>query len=147
MTHSPILSGTVIHGFGRGRQLLGYPTANLCLDTLSYEVSSQVSPGVYAGVASVNGGPWYPMSLSVGTNPTFGDVENKTFEAYLHNVFPADFYDSKLTLVLLRYLEPQKPCKNKDDLRVYISSLVSQTDSLLNEPEFQHYLSQNKNVT
>lgn len=58
--------GMVTHGAGRGAKL-GFPTANLgAVDTLL------PSPGVYAGLAHTQGGPW-PAAINLGANPTFGE--------------------------------------------------------------------------
>lgn len=77
----PSMRGTIVHGLKRGREM-GYPTANLAAD------SEGLAPahGVYAGWLvdfSVPGTPRYPAAISVGTNPTFDDVEVPQVEAYV----------------------------------------------------------------
>lgn len=77
----PSMRGTIVHGLKRGREM-GYPTANLAAD------SEGLAPahGVYAGWLvdfSVPGTPRYPAAISVGTNPTFDDVEVTQVEAYV----------------------------------------------------------------
>lgn len=77
----PCVRGEVVHGLRRGREL-GYPTANLAAE------SEGLAPGegVYAGWLtdrSAPGQPRYPAAISVGTNPTFGDVAVKQVEAYV----------------------------------------------------------------
>ncbi|BDZ47688.1 bifunctional riboflavin kinase/FAD synthetase [Naasia aerilata] len=78
---APCVRGEVVHGLRRGREL-GYPTANLAAE------SEGLAPGdgVYAGWLtdrSAPGRPRYPAAISVGTNPTFGDVALKQVEAYV----------------------------------------------------------------
>jgi riboflavin kinase/FMN adenylyltransferase len=78
---APSVRGEVVPGLRRGREL-GYPTANLAAE------SEGLAPGegVYAGWLtdrSAPGEPRYPAAISVGTNPTFGDVLVKQVEAYV----------------------------------------------------------------
>ena len=75
--HVPTVSGLVVHGFKRGREL-GYPTANLALDAEGFVPGD----GVYAGWL-VDGGVRYPAAISVGNNPTFEGVPKKQVEAYV----------------------------------------------------------------
>lgn len=73
----PKVGGEVVHGHKRGREL-GFPTANIGHD------SSMLIPGdgVYAGWFSDNGHK-YMAAISVGTNPTFEGVTERTVEAHL----------------------------------------------------------------
>ncbi|MFC9917813.1 bifunctional riboflavin kinase/FAD synthetase [Agromyces binzhouensis] len=75
--HVPTVSGIVVHGFKRGREL-GYPTANLALDSEGFVPGD----GVYAGWL-IDGGVRYPAAISVGDNPTFEGVPKKQVEAYV----------------------------------------------------------------
>ncbi|GAA1056428.1 riboflavin biosynthesis protein [Agromyces luteolus] len=75
--HVPTVSGIVVHGFKRGREL-GYPTANLALDSEGFIPGD----GVYAGWL-IDGGVRYPAAISVGDNPTFEGVPKKQVEAYV----------------------------------------------------------------
>ena len=78
------LSGTVVHGAGRGHGL-GYPTANLrppagvCVP----------GEGIYAGHAIVDG-ERLVGAISVGTNPTFGE-NPLSVEAYVLD-YSGDLY-------------------------------------------------------
>ncbi|WP_395243564.1 bifunctional riboflavin kinase/FAD synthetase [Agromyces sp. MMS24-K17] len=75
--HTPTVSGIVVHGAARGREL-GYPTANL-----SPESEGLIpADGVYAGWLT-DGGVRYPAAISVGNNPTFEGVPRKQVEAYV----------------------------------------------------------------
>jgi riboflavin kinase / FMN adenylyltransferase len=75
--HVPTVSGLVVHGAKRGREL-GYPTANLAPDADGFIPGD----GVYAGWL-VDGGVRYPAAISVGNNPTFEGVPRKQVEAYV----------------------------------------------------------------
>lgn len=75
--HRPTVSGVVVHGAARGREL-GFPTANLSPE------SEGLIPGdgVYAGWLT-DAGVRYPAAISVGDNPTFEGVPKKQVEAYV----------------------------------------------------------------
>ncbi|MCU1571376.1 MAG: bifunctional riboflavin kinase/FAD synthetase [Naasia sp.] len=78
---APRMRAEVVPGLRRGREL-GYPTANLAVS------AEGLAPGegVYAGWlvdTSAPGRPRYPAAISVGTNPTFDDVEIKQVEAHV----------------------------------------------------------------
>ncbi|MDR5701342.1 bifunctional riboflavin kinase/FAD synthetase [Agromyces aerolatus] len=75
--HAPTVSGIVVHGAARGREL-GYPTANLSPDSEGLIPAD----GVYAGWLT-DAGTRYPAAISVGNNPTFEGVPRKQVEAYV----------------------------------------------------------------
>ena len=74
--------GEVVRGHQRGREL-GYPTANL----EEHSEGFVPAPGVYGGTLEV-GGETYFAGISVGTNPTFTDVDRLQVEAH---ALDADF--------------------------------------------------------
>lgn len=70
------LTGTVVHGDHRGREL-GFPTANL-------EVHGGLiipADGVYSGLLST-ATQVFPAAVSIGTNPTFEGVVGRRVEAH-----------------------------------------------------------------
>ena len=75
--HAPTVSGIVVHGAARGREL-GFPTANLTPESEGLIPAD----GVYAGWLT-DAGTRYPAAISVGDNPTFEGVPKKQFEAYV----------------------------------------------------------------
>lgn len=90
--------GEVVHGLKRGRDL-GFPTANLS-PALEGFVPAE---GVYAGWLIDEGMPGdgaaeprssvrYPAAISVGTNPTFDDVDVRQVEAYVLDETDIDLY-------------------------------------------------------
>ncbi|MGO1770677.1 MAG: bifunctional riboflavin kinase/FAD synthetase [Microbacterium sp.] len=89
----PAVSGEVVHGAKRGREL-GFPTANLSPDTEGFVPAD----GVYAGWLVVRrpgselGRIRYPAAISVGANPTFGDVDQSQVEAYVLDEVDLDLY-------------------------------------------------------
>jgi riboflavin kinase/FMN adenylyltransferase len=78
------LSGTVVHGAGRGHDL-GYPTANL-QPAVGVCVPGE---GIYAGHTIVDG-KRLVSAISVGTNPTFGE-NPLSVEAYVLD-YEGDLY-------------------------------------------------------
>lgn len=76
------VEGHVVHGAARGRELLGFPTANMDLAP----GTAVPGDGVYAGwMTRLDAAPGeeirWPAAISVGTNPTFDGAE-RTVEAY-----------------------------------------------------------------
>jgi len=86
------LVGPVIHGEKRGRTI-GYPTANIGLDSLA----TIPSDGVYAGWMNVAQHRW-PAAISIGTNPTFEGVRGRQVEAYALDRDDLDLYDQEATV-------------------------------------------------
>lgn len=91
----PTLTGTVVRGAGRGKDL-GFPTANLHLA----EPLAVPGHGIYACFATVapdGEAAVYHAVTSIGVRPTFGDSNAPTIETYLLD-FDADLYDQTLRL-------------------------------------------------
>ncbi|MER7798079.1 bifunctional riboflavin kinase/FAD synthetase [Microbacterium sp. NPDC096154] len=99
----PSVIGEVVHGLKRGREL-GYPTANLSPDAEGYVPAD----GVYAGwlierspEGVLRSGVRYPAAISVGTNPTFDDVELRQVEAYVIDESGLDLYGRSVEIELV----------------------------------------------
>lgn len=69
--------GEVVHGHARGREL-GFPTANLSTETQGLIPAD----GVYAGWLIDDDERRWPAAISVGSNPTFDDIE-RVVEAHV----------------------------------------------------------------
>lgn len=96
------VSGTVVHGDHRGRQL-GFPTANLKVpDRLLVPAD-----GVYAGWAHVEAAsaPRWPAAISVGTNPTFAG-RMRHVEGHVLDRDDLDLYGRELVLEFVERLRP-----------------------------------------
>ncbi len=91
------LSGEVVHGDKRGREL-GFPTANLIPD----EMLVCPGHGVYACLA--NG---LPAAVSIGVRPTFETGRGELIEAYLLD-FDGDLYGSTMRLEFLQRLRGER---------------------------------------
>ena len=95
------LSGEVIHGDGRGRQL-GVPTANLAV----WDDHAIPKPGVYICKAYRGSDTWGAVT-NVGFRPTFeNQPEKPLIEAYLLD-FDQDFYGQTLELDFLHRLRDE----------------------------------------
>ncbi len=95
------ISGTVVHGEERGREL-GFPTANLELGPgLMFP-----GDGIYATWAHLESGS-YMAATSIGVRPTFDDGENRTIEAYLLD-FSGDIYGQTMRLEFVQYLRGEE---------------------------------------
>ncbi len=91
--HPYRISGGVRRGAGRGRTI-GFPTANLSdIETLL------PAHGVYAGVTQIKGRR-FPVAVSVGPNPTFGEHREK-IECHVDG-YSGDLYDERLSVDLIR---------------------------------------------
>ncbi|MFD5214569.1 bifunctional riboflavin kinase/FAD synthetase [Microbacterium sp. NPDC058345] len=94
------VSGEVVHGLKRGREL-GFPTANL-----SESVDALIpADGVYAGwLDDHDTGIRHPAAISVGTNPTFDDVERRQVEAHVLDAGDLDLYGHRVTVEFTDHL-------------------------------------------
>ena len=117
--HPVVLTGPVIHGFGRGSKLLGCPTANIDYKLLG-EKLRVLKNGIYFGWAQLAGeGPAYGMVTSVGWNPTFTN-QHKSIEPHILHTFDTDFYDVQISVVLCGYIRPEIAFESLDALIVCI---------------------------
>ncbi|WP_304451530.1 bifunctional riboflavin kinase/FAD synthetase [Nocardiopsis sp. YSL2] len=112
------VEGEVVHGAARGRELLGFPTANMDLapDT------AVPGDGVYAGwlsrTASQDGqeSRW-PAAISVGTNPTFDGAE-RTVEAYALDRDDLELYGVHMAVEFTHRIRGQERFDSIDELIV-----------------------------
>jgi riboflavin kinase/FMN adenylyltransferase len=96
------LSGTIVHGDERGREL-GFPTANLVPD------ETLVCPGhgVYACVAESEAFGRRAAAVSIGVRPTFNTGRGELIEAYILD-FAGDLYGGELRLDFLDRLRGER---------------------------------------
>mmetsp|Transcript_41943 Transcript_41943/g.139061 ORF Transcript_41943/g.139061 Transcript_41943/m.139061 type:complete len:171 (+) Transcript_41943:89-601(+) len=117
------LTGKVVEGFKRGSKQLGWPTANL--DPAAFESRFDASTeGVYVGWAAIRD-PTLPEEaqavhkavLSMGWNPTYTDVKQRTVEAYLcHDFCGRDFYGAEMRLMICAFLRSNVKFDSFDEL-------------------------------
>jgi len=118
------LRAEVIHGFGRGSKVLGFPTANMRIrwgddqgitktdeELAVLDFAGDIQTGIYAAYAMVEDGPdrgVYKVAMSVGWNPTFKDLKYKTIEPWILHDFEEDFYGCHLKLLVVAYIRPEE---------------------------------------
>ncbi|GAB3496265.1 bifunctional riboflavin kinase/FMN adenylyltransferase [Flexivirga lutea] len=103
--HLHDVRGVVVRGLQRGREL-GFPTANLG----GKPEGLVPADGVYVGWLVRESVPVddpehrMPAAISVGTNPTFDDVPERTVEAYVLDRDDLDLYDETVRVEFVRRL-------------------------------------------
>jgi riboflavin kinase/FMN adenylyltransferase len=107
------LTGEVVHGEARGRQL-GFPTANVAVD------DDLVFPGngVYACVATI-AGEQFAAVTNVGVRPTFGGLEPR-IEVHLIDV-SKDLYGQTLTVAFIARIRDERAFDGVDALIAQIA--------------------------
>jgi riboflavin kinase/FMN adenylyltransferase len=106
------LTGRVVRGAGRGRQL-GFGTANLA------EVETLIpANGVYAGKCRV-GSDVHAAAMHIGPNPTFGE-EARKLEVHLLDYAGGELYDARLSVDLLARVRGTLTFPNAEVLRMQL---------------------------
>jgi riboflavin kinase/FMN adenylyltransferase len=118
LTHPYSLSGKVVKGAQRGRQL-GFPTANL--DQIKTLVPA---PGVYSGWVNLNGSS-LPAAINVGPNPTFDESHNKV-EVHIINYAGAALYDQTLQVALATKIRDIQKFSSVDKLQLQLAADIRQ---------------------
>jgi len=99
----------VVQGHQRGREL-GYPTANLANPVEGFVPAD----GVYATWLIVDG-ERYPAATSIGTNPTFGDVDQRVIESHaIGGVL--ELYGRTVLVDFVNYIRPMNKFPSTDAL-------------------------------
>ena len=128
------LRGVVVRGLRRGREL-GFPTANLEAAT-----AGVVPPdGVYAGWLIRGGGDGdgvqrLPAAISIGTNPTFDDVPQRTVEAHVLGRADLNLYGEEVGIELVERLRPMLAFDGLDALLVQMRADIEDTARILDVP-------------
>ena len=128
------LRGVVVRGLRRGREL-GFPTANLEAAT-----AGVVPPdGVYAGwlvrgSSAEVGGQRLPAAISIGTNPTFDDVPQRTVEAHVLGRADLNLYGEEVGIELVERLRPMLAFDGLDALLVQMRADIEDTARILEVP-------------
>lgn len=108
--HPYEIHGKVVHGFENGRKI-GFPTANLSLDT-PYKLPKE---GVYRGLCYLRGIP-YPSIVNVGKAPTIGLLKKSLVECYLDG-FLGDCYNETIYLAFEDWIRGEIQFSSMDALR------------------------------
>ena len=121
------VTGEVVHGLKRGREL-GFPTANLS------ELIDALAPadGVYAGwLDDHDTGIRHPAAISVGTNPTFDDVERRQVEAHVLDESGLELYGHRVTVEFTDHLRGMVAFEGMDALIAQIAADVAEARTRL----------------
>ncbi len=127
------VEGWVVHGAARGRELLGFPTANMNLTPHA----AVPGDGVYAGWLSHTSpsegreSRW-PAAISVGTNPTFDGAE-RTVEAYALDRDDLELYGAHMAVEFAEHIRGQERFDSIDELIVAMRRDVDRCRDVLSE--------------
>lgn len=120
------LSGTVVHGHGKGRTA-GFPTANLAC-----EQEAVLPPcGVYAARVTIEGRQYVGVT-NVGTRPTADDSALNTVETWILDC-NRDLYGKEIKLKLLSYLRGIRKFDSMEHLKEQINMDAQKAKTLLSE--------------
>jgi len=124
---APSIRAEIVGGEQRGREM-GYPTANL-----SHDVEGFVpADGVYAARILIDGVS-YGAAVSIGNNPTFEGVPDKTVEAHvLDQSF--DLYGKVVELSFIQYIRPMNKFPDVDALVAQMNRDEDQIRAVLAQP-------------
>jgi riboflavin kinase/FMN adenylyltransferase len=122
------VSGTVVHGAGRGR-MMGFPTANLT----PWPELAVPAYGIYATVV-LHDGRRHAGATSIGVRPTFanGSVHPATIETHLLD-FDGDLYGATLQLEFVARLREEQRFPDKDALCEQMRIDIAQTRRFMQE--------------
>ena len=124
LTRNHYLVGPVVHGEKRGREI-GYPTANIGLDSLACIPAD----GVYAGWLTVENEKW-AAAISIGTNPTFPGIRGRQVEAYAIDQKDLELYDKQATIEFTHRLRDTLKFDSLDSLLVQMKADCDQAADL-----------------
>ena len=122
----PCLSGTVVHGEERGRQL-GYPTANI----LHSEDVLIPKRGVYAVWAYLDGKRVAGM-MNIGMKPTFHDMYSTIVEVHFFD-FDGDLYGSEIMVYIEERLRDECKFNGVNELLIQLRKDRVQAECVLRE--------------
>lgn len=123
------VSGTVVHGMGRGSKMLGFATANI-------EQDDEQLPGVgvYATWVTIHGQRKRGVT-NIGHNPTFNN-EHLSIETHILD-FDEDIYGDAIKVTFVQRLRSEKRFNGIDELVNQITQDVALARELLALPEVQ----------
>lgn len=118
------LSGDVVHGFRRGTEAIGFPTANLSFG------KDRVLPadGVYATYANIRGHR-YPAVTNIGKNPTF-DNQERTIETFIFH-FDDHIYGEPFSVEFVKRLRGETKFESVEALKQQIALDIGQAKDIL----------------
>lgn len=124
---APSIRSVVVGGEHRGREM-GYPTANLAHGAEGFIPGD----GVYAARILIDGTS-YGAAVSVGNNPTFEGVADKTVEAHVLDE-AMDLYGTTVELSFIEYVRPMKKFADVDSLVAQMNLDEDRIREILGQP-------------
>lgn len=123
------IEGPVVGGEQRGREL-GYPTANMSIDTLH-----PPKFGVYAVLVDVLDGPHkgsYHGAASIGVRPMFNGAQ-PNLETFIFD-FSGDLYGAHLSIGLVEFLRPEAKFDGLEALITQMDADCARARAILTAP-------------
>ncbi|MYU21414.1 riboflavin kinase [Streptomyces sp. SID8352] len=128
-TARALLTGTVVHGAGRGRGL-GFPTANIAADP----DSPVPAPAIYSGwLVRHTTGAVHRGTISIGSNPTFCDTADIHIEVYCHDTTD-EFYGERVGVWFVARIRDTVKFSSPAAMVHAARRDVSRSDALLASP-------------
>jgi riboflavin kinase/FMN adenylyltransferase len=130
---APSVWGEVVHGLKRGREL-GYPTANLSSALEGYIPADGVYAGWLIDEGSADGlrpGTRYPAAISIGLNPTFGDVHVRQVEAYVLDETNLNLYGHRVQVRFVERIRGMVAFEGVEKLAIQIADDVERVRRVL----------------
>lgn len=121
------LSGTVIHGNKKGREL-GYPTANIEIDA-HFKLIPKT--GIYAVEVEIEGKRYFGM-MSIGYNPTVTDEGQLRLEVNILD-FDDNIYGKRIKVYFLEYIREEKKFDSLEELITAMNSDKEKTITIINK--------------
>ena len=113
-----VLCGPVVTGDARGREL-GFPTANVAVDSSTGVADLDGATGVHAAWAETEEGERHAAVANIGRRPTFGGDARLRVEVHLLD-FEGSLYDRHLRVTLVRKLRDERRFASAEDLAAQI---------------------------
>ena len=128
------VEGEIVHGAARGRELLGFPTANMDLPPHTAVPGDGVYAGWLSRVDPLPGGEGrWPAAISVGTNPTFDGAE-RTVESYALDRDDLELYGVRMTVDFTARIRGQERFERLEDLIEVMRRDVERCRAVLEVP-------------
>ncbi|MHC2995712.1 MAG: bifunctional riboflavin kinase/FAD synthetase [Candidatus Atribacteria bacterium] len=116
--HNIIISGRVIPGKGRGKELLNFATANI--ETPLEKIIP--ANGVYLVEITISNQKYHGL-INIGVRPTFKEIK-RTIEAHIIN-FNHNIYNKRITINILKKIRNERFFSNTELLKKQIEKDIS----------------------
>lgn len=129
-----VLESIVVHGQQLGRKI-GYPTANLGLDTLIGDVPPT---GVYATRCILQDGRHFKAMLNIGYRPTVdSDDHQLSVEAHILN-FNEDIYGQHIKLIVVSRIRSERKMGSLAELSAQLAKDMAEVERISSLPAIRN---------